>query len=103
MAAPSFDHAVPGELISYSLPGGTFRKGDYSWLAAVQVPLKGSDGGAGARGEPGESGESISKVILAWDLGEEEVVMVGRPSGRLPGVGDGYDGCVLVELFDKAL
>lgn len=103
MAAPTFDHAVPREVISYSPPGGTFRKGDYPWLVAVRVTLKGGDGGAGERGEPGQPGESVSKVILASDLGEEELVTIGEGGKGASGVGDGHDGYVLVELFDEAL
>ena len=90
MDTPAFDHAVPREMISYSPPGGIFRKGDYPWLVAVRVTIKGGDGGTGARGEHGQPGESVSKVILASDLEEEELVTVGEGGkGASPGVGDG--------------
>lgn len=103
VATPTFDHVVPREVISYLPPGGTFRKVDYPWLVAVRVTLKGGDGGAGARGEPGQPGESASRVILASDLGEEELVTVGEGGrGASPGAGDGRDGYLLVELFDTA-
>jgi hypothetical protein len=98
---PSLDGITPRDVVSYSAPGGTFRKADYPWLVAIRVTVRGGDGGAGLNGEPGGTGESASVVILASNLGDEEVVTVGAggnaaaPAGRA-----GQDGYVLVELFD---
>jgi hypothetical protein len=97
---PDLDGIAPRDVVSYSPPGGTFRKADYPWLVAIRVTARGGDGGGNSAGEPGGPGETLSRVILATDLADEETVAVGAGGHAAPGGRDGADGYILVELFD---
>jgi hypothetical protein len=95
------DELVPRDILTFTVPGGEFRKADYPWLVAVRATVRGGDGGASSDGNLGEAGETISTLLSASDLEDVVPITVGA-SGKAggPDSPDGEDGFVMLELFD---
>lgn len=74
----------PREVVTFSYPGGKFKKADYPWAKEIRVTLRGGDS---ADGNPGEI---MSQQLTLDDLDPETDVTVGG----------GANAFAIVELFD---
>jgi hypothetical protein len=96
------DEVSPREILSFTPPGGEFRKAEYPWLVAVRVTARGGDGSNAADGSPGGKGETSIVLVPVADLEEVTTITVGSGGkGVGPKSPDGADGFVLLELFDE--
>ena len=59
----TWDELELREIITFAPPGGVLRPGDYPWLAAVQICLKGGDGGMS-----GSTGAAAAGVVVVCAL-----------------------------------
>lgn len=94
---------MPREILTYSPPGGEFRRADYPWLRAVRASIRGGNGGAASDGSPGGLGQTRSVLIPVDEISEVWKVVVTRGGRGAPGAEDGQDGFVMLELYDKGV